>query len=573
MEYLERKITVFEPSYVKPIYVVQNSNMFEIRISITDWDIPSGAEVKWQVATETKGELNFADVNVNTIYIRPYATTFSEAGKGYLQVRIDYDGRTLVSFAIDIYIQDDKVTNPVEGSTSDVIKVLVEQYVEEATEGVIAQVEAEGQRVIDTIPSDYTALSNKVNAVDLVSQEMIEPSYLNANGTEASGFSNGEIKTTFIEVEPNTEYAFFSWVNISNNQYWHRHCWYDENKNFISQVSKTESNVNTDYTSRVKYTSPSDAKYIRLSMRSYYDGVFSLYKGNIALESVERPVRYTADVVPHITDRFNVKSIAHAGYTPDDGGAPENTLIAYVEAKRHGFDLVECDLTFTSDGVCVLLHDKTINRTGRNADGSEISSTINIRDITYEQALEYDFGIWKGEEYEGAKLPTLDEFLSLCRDLHLYPYIELKSGDGWTRSEVESVIDIIEENGMSEKATLISLSYENLGWAKTYCPTMRLGYITNLGTNWTNALRYGEIFKSGMNQVFIDCRKEVVNPEHSEYVTGYQEAPNKGIGLECWTVYTNPEIWFEKCDKLIQGFTTAQYRFDEYMKSKWGVES
>lgn len=131
MDYIERKITVIEPSYVKPIYVVQGSNMNEIRITLTDWDIPSGAEVKWQVATKTKGELNFADVDSNTIYIRPYTTTFGEAGKGYLQVKVEHDGRVLISFAIDVYIQEDVFIGDTEGSNSDVIRGLVNQYTNE----------------------------------------------------------------------------------------------------------------------------------------------------------------------------------------------------------------------------------------------------------------------------------------------------------------------------------------------------------------------------------------------------------------------------------------------------------
>jgi hypothetical protein len=159
MDYIERKITVIEPSYVKPIYVVQGSNMVEIRITLTDWDIPNGAEVKWQVATKTKGELNFADVDGNTIYIRPYTTTFGEAGKGYLQVRVDHNGRTLISFAIDVYIQEDRVTNPTEGSNSDVIRVLVEQYAEEA---------------IGDIPERLEELELEVNDLFIKSEQIQE---------------------------------------------------------------------------------------------------------------------------------------------------------------------------------------------------------------------------------------------------------------------------------------------------------------------------------------------------------------------------------------------------------------
>lgn len=166
MEYLERNITVFDPSYVKPIYVVQGSNMFEIRINITDWNIPADADVYWQVATKTKGELNSANLAGNTIYINPYNTTFSEAGKGYLQVRIESNGKLLVSFSIDVFIQEDRVTTPTEGSNSDVIRLLVNQYVEEATENLISQIQSAVDEVIDSIPSDYTELESRVDTLE-----------------------------------------------------------------------------------------------------------------------------------------------------------------------------------------------------------------------------------------------------------------------------------------------------------------------------------------------------------------------------------------------------------------------
>ena len=171
MDYIERKITVIEPSYVKPIYVVQGSNMVEIRITLTDWDIPNGAEVKWQVATSTKGELNTADVDGNTIYIRPYTTTFSEAGKGYLQVKVEHDGRVLISFKIDVYIQEDVFMGDTEGSNSDVVKALVNQYVDDATgtlfedleaqaQSELASIRATGQSVLDSIPAEYSELED-----------------------------------------------------------------------------------------------------------------------------------------------------------------------------------------------------------------------------------------------------------------------------------------------------------------------------------------------------------------------------------------------------------------------------
>ena len=100
-----------------------------------------------------------------------------------------------------------------------------------------------------------------------------------------------------------------------------------------------------------------------------------------------------------------VKSVNHRGY----GDAPENTLPAFIMSCKKGFEYVECDVALTSDGIPVLLHDDTINRTARNADGSQLSEDVNIKDITYAQAVSYDYGLWKSTEYAGTQIPTFAE--------------------------------------------------------------------------------------------------------------------------------------------------------------------
>ena len=152
----------------------------------------------------------------------------------------------------------------------------------------------------------------------------------------------------------------------------------------------------------------------------------------------------------------NVKLVNHRGYSEV---APENTLTSFKMSHDKGFVYVETDVQFTSDGVPVLLHDGSINRTGRNADGTEISSTVNINDITYAQAYEYDFGIYKGDEYAGIKIPRFEDFIILCKNLGLHPYVELKTDftypDGW----VNTLLSIIESNGMKDHVSFISFSY------------------------------------------------------------------------------------------------------------------
>lgn len=133
--------------------------------------------------------------------------------------------------------------------------------------------------------------------------------------------------------------------------------------------------------------------------------------------------------------------------------APENTMPAFIRARQLGYKIIETDVRYTSDMVPVLIHDGTINRTARNADGTDLSETINIADITYEQALAYDFGIFKGQEYAGTKIPTLSEFLHWCKATGVTPVIEQKIRNN---SEIDLVIDAIIEAGM--ETNFVSLS-------------------------------------------------------------------------------------------------------------------
>ena len=92
---------------------------------------------------------------------------------------------------------------------------------------------------------------------------------------------------------------------------------------------------------------------------------------------------------------------------------PENTMPAFRAAFEAGFEQIETDPQYTKDGVVVLMHDGTINRTCRNADGSPIEKSIKVCDATYEELMKYDAGIHKGEQFKGTKIPKLEELLQL----------------------------------------------------------------------------------------------------------------------------------------------------------------
>lgn len=237
---------------------------------------------------------------------------------------------------------------------------------------------------------------------------------------------------------------------------------------------------------------------------------------------------------------YNVLSINHRGYNTI---APENTMPAYRLSVQKGFKIVETDVQFTSDGVAVLLHDQSINRTARNADGSAISETTYIRNITYEQALEYDFGIWKSAEYAGTKIPTLQEFIKFCRCASIHPYIELKNT--LTQAQTEQVVSIVNANGMRGKVTYISFGLNNLTYVKNVDAKARLGYVISVVCT-SSHITDAQGLMTGYNDVFIDSDKT-----SSEALALCQ---NAGIPHEMWTIDSEDTIL--ALDPYISGVTS-----------------
>lgn len=211
-----------------------------------------------------------------------------------------------------------------------------------------------------------------------------------------------------------------------------------------------------------------------------------------------------------------VKGINHRGYNTV---APENTLPAYRLSKKMGFYYVETDVSFTSDNVAMCLHDATIDRTS-NGSGT-------LANMTYEQVRQYDFGSWKSVEYTGTVIPTIAEFLKLCRDIGLHPYIELKNNGNYTQAQIQNVVDLVYQHGLKEKVTYISFSSTYLGYVHSYDATARLGYLSSTAS--TSDITTINNLKSN-NEVFYDVKYSTLT---DNIITAFE---NTNIPIEVWTV-------------------------------------
>ena len=244
----------------------------------------------------------------------------------------------------------------------------------------------------------------------------------------------------------------------------------------------------------------------------------------------------------HYFDR-EFHSVAHRGYSTS---APENTLPAYVLAKEMGYFYAECDVVFTKDGVPVLLHDSTIDRTS-NGSGK-------VKELTYAELLEYDFGSWKNQKYAGTKIPTFEEFIALCKELGMHPYIELKDGEDFTQERVNMLVQIVEKYGMIDNCTWISFNANFLKYVKNADNTARLGYVSSALTQ--TVINTAKGLRLETNEVFLDISYTVINESNVLL------AAANGFAIETWTV--DSEANLKKLPMYISGITSNVLLAEKY---------
>lgn len=131
-----------------------------------------------------------------------------------------------------------------------------------------------------------------------------------------------------------------------------------------------------------------------------------------------------------------VAVISHRG---DWRNYPENSLEAINSAIEMGVDIIEMDIHRTADGVLVLCHDKTINRT--------TSGKGKIAEITYDSIRRCCLRSGHGIKMPKYHMPTLAEALDVCRNRAM---INIDKGYDY----YDQILPMLEERNMVEQVII-----------------------------------------------------------------------------------------------------------------------
>ncbi|HEY4997496.1 MAG TPA: glycerophosphodiester phosphodiesterase family protein, partial [Usitatibacter sp.] len=144
--------------------------------------------------------------------------------------------------------------------------------------------------------------------------------------------------------------------------------------------------------------------------------------------------------------------------------APENTLAAIRVGQSFGYAAHEFDVKLSGDGVALLLHDATLERT----------TTGNGRaaDFPWSELAKLDAGAWHSEAFRGERIPTFAEAAALLRSKGTMANVEIKPTPGLSAETGRAVALEAAKHwaGASRAPLLSSFSFDALMAAKDAAP-------------------------------------------------------------------------------------------------------
>ncbi|MCR5370213.1 MAG: glycerophosphodiester phosphodiesterase [Clostridium sp.] len=163
-------------------------------------------------------------------------------------------------------------------------------------------------------------------------------------------------------------------------------------------------------------------------------------------------------------------NFAHRGFSAN---WPENTKLAFEKAiETPGCDGIEVDVHQTMDGVPVIIHDVSLDRTCVNMKGF-------VRDYTLEKLEKADMSGSFAGKCEPQKLMTLREYLEMIEPTLLLTNIEIKTDEFEYPGIEENVIALIKEFGLTDRVIISSFNHYTLKRVKELCPEMKCGALTS----------------------------------------------------------------------------------------------
>lgn len=190
-------------------------------------------------------------------------------------------------------------------------------------------------------------------------------------------------------------------------------------------------------------------------------------------------------------DREEVIVVAHRGYAKRH---PENTIVAIERAFELGADVVEVDVHITRDGVPVIMHDLTVDRT--------TNGTGRVVDLDFAQIAKLDACSWFGDRWQPCNVPTLLEALAAARKHDGILLLDLKPPIG--SAGIISIIHNVYCAEMSAHTIIMSFDLGVAHRISQLAPSIPVGLATQQARDPRDlevaGLRFAAVNKTALQQ-------------------------------------------------------------------------
>lgn len=164
-------------------------------------------------------------------------------------------------------------------------------------------------------------------------------------------------------------------------------------------------------------------------------------------------------------DKSTFIIVGHRGAA---GLAPENTLASIRAALNKVIKYMEVDIQRSSDGVLVLMHDKTVNRT-TNGKGK-------VANLSWRALQALDAGTKFSSEFSNEKIPSLESALALISQTDATLIIEVKHPNRFP-GIVDELNNIIQLQNASSHVLVMSFNTKFLLELAEIKPNFPIGCI------------------------------------------------------------------------------------------------
>lgn len=201
---------------------------------------------------------------------------------------------------------------------------------------------------------------------------------------------------------------------------------------------------------------------------------------------------------------------AHRG---DSANAPENTLAAFARALALAVPSIELDVHPARDGVLMVIHDDTVDRT---SDGAGV-----VGDMTVDELRRLDVGAKFGPPFIGEMIPRLSEVLKMVAQTPAQLNVEIKLSPAGTNVP-RTVAQILRRFGKQGEYIVSSFDLSCLLQVRALDPEITLALIGNGPEILARARQHG--------LPWINCNHRTVDRELVDH------AHRQGIRVSVWTV-------------------------------------